>query len=109
MAAYELASAYEFCYAGAACLHLWKSRERQHRDEALWQDGLWVRAALRALLARIAVTVRMVPPVEAPGDELIDRQLAGIVAEAAESGAAVTAFGAAMPRPSRWPGDCYAR
>ncbi|WP_322755001.1 acyl-CoA dehydrogenase [Frankia sp. Cas3] len=109
IAAYELASAYELCYAGAACLHLWKSRERHHRDEPLWRDGLWVRAALRALLARLAVIVRTVPPSAAPGDELIDGRLAGVVAEAAVSGAVVTAFGAAMPQPSQWTGDCYER
>lgn len=94
MAAYELAAAYELCYAGAACLHTW-SAER-HRDEPLWDNGLWVRAALRALRARLAATLRLPAPGPEAGDDRIDDALAAHVAEAARTGAPVTPFGTPM-------------
>ncbi|MER7178205.1 acyl-CoA dehydrogenase family protein [Streptomyces hyaluromycini] len=99
MAAYELAAAYELCYAGAACLHLWCTGESGHQGEPLWEDGLWVRAALRMLLARIADVLRMPKPAAAPGDDRIDGPLSLLVAEAAQTGAAVTPFGDPMPLP----------
>jgi alkylation response protein AidB-like acyl-CoA dehydrogenase len=104
MAAYELAAAYELCYAGAACLHLWATGQDRHHGERLWEDGLWVRAALRMLLARIAGVLRTPSPVAAPGDDQIDSQLSVLIAEAARSGAVVTPFGDPMPRPSTEPG-----
>jgi alkylation response protein AidB-like acyl-CoA dehydrogenase len=100
MAAYELAAAYELCYAATACLRLWSTGEAAHRGEPLWEDGLWVRAALRALLTRIAGVLRMPAPAAAPGDDLIDDRLTRVITEAAEQGAAVTPFGEPMPRPS---------
>ncbi|MFD4504872.1 acyl-CoA dehydrogenase family protein [Streptomyces sp. NPDC058457] len=98
MAAYELAAAYELCYAGAACLHLWATGESEHAAEPLWQDGLWVRAALRALLARLAAVLRVPLPVAAPGDDRLDATLAGLIVDAANTGAPVTPFGAPAPR-----------
>jgi hypothetical protein len=93
MAGYELAAAYELCYAGAACLHLWHTGETQHRGEPLWTDGLWARAALRALLARLAGVLRMPRPAAAAGDDRIDGPLAHAITSAAESGAPLTPFG----------------
>ncbi|MEU2339198.1 acyl-CoA dehydrogenase family protein [Streptomyces sp. NPDC013172] len=104
MAAYELAAAYELCYAGAACLHLWATGEGRHRGERLWEDGLWVRAALRMLLARIADVLRIPKPAAAPGDDRIDGPLSLLIAEAAQTGAAVTPFGEPMSWPSGEPG-----
>ncbi|WP_208636156.1 hypothetical protein, partial [Amycolatopsis thailandensis] len=94
MAAYELAEAYELCYAGAACLHTW-SAER-HRDEPLWENGLWVRAALRALRARLAARLRLPVPGAEAGDDRIDDALAGHVAAAVRVGGPVTPFGTPM-------------
>jgi len=93
MPAYELAAAYELCYAGAACVHLWTACAEQHADEPLWQDGLWVRAALRALTHRMTRILRIAPPVPAPGDDELDAALTTRVAEAALHGAPVTPFG----------------
>jgi alkylation response protein AidB-like acyl-CoA dehydrogenase len=94
MAAYELAAAYELCYAGAACLHLWASDESRHTGEPLWEDGLWVRAALRALRTRLAGLLRVPWPDAVPGDDRIDSMLSRVIADAAASGAPVTPFGA---------------
>ncbi|GAB2896595.1 acyl-CoA dehydrogenase [Streptomyces deserti] len=98
MAAYEIAAAYELCYAAAACLHAWSAGRHRHDGEPLWEDGLWVRAALRALRARLATTLRTPAPAAAPGDDRIDGLLAQRVAQAARTGAPVTPFGAPMPR-----------
>ncbi|QUW84583.1 acyl-CoA dehydrogenase [Streptomyces mirabilis] len=103
MAAHELAAAYELCFAGAACLHLWQVGAEGHHGEPLWQDGLWARAALRALRTRLAEVLRTPPPSAAPGDEHIDGPLAHTVAEAALSGAPLTPFGAPMPQPFHRP------
>jgi alkylation response protein AidB-like acyl-CoA dehydrogenase len=100
MAAYELAAAYELCYAGAACLHLWAAREADHAGDPLWADGLWARAALRALRERLAVVLRTPTPDPAPGDEHLDQTLARVLTDAAETGAPVTPFGAPAPRPA---------
>jgi hypothetical protein len=109
MFAYELAAAYELCYAGAACLQLWVTcRDRNHAGR-LWEDGLWVRAALRVLLTRIADVLRSPQPVAAPGDDRIDSRLSFLVAEAAQSGAPVTPFGASMPHSPKRPGDSGGR
>ncbi|MFJ7280374.1 acyl-CoA dehydrogenase family protein [Kitasatospora sp. NPDC098663] len=97
MPAYELAAAYELCYAGAAVLHLWVHGSAGHRGEPLWQDGLWVRAALRALRTRLAAALRTPAPDPAPGDDRIDAALSRHIAEAAETGAPVTPFGAPLP------------
>lgn len=94
MAAYELAAAYELCYAGAACLHLWAADEPRHAGEPLWEDGLWVRAALRALRMRLAGLLRAPWPHAVFGDDQIDGLLSRIIADAAASGAPVTPFGA---------------
>jgi hypothetical protein len=92
-AAFDLAAAYELCYAGAACLHVWAAGLSRHQDEPLWHDGLWVRAALRALADRLAAILRIPRPPAASGDERIDGTLALLVAEAARTGAPVTPFG----------------
>ncbi|CAL9632444.1 Crotonobetainyl-CoA reductase [Streptomyces sp. enrichment culture] len=99
MAAYETAAAYELCFAAAACLHAWSAGRHRHDGEPLWEDGLWVRAALRALRARLATTLRTPAPAVAPGDDRIDDLLAQHVARAARTGAPVTPFGTPMPRP----------
>ncbi|MDQ0753017.1 alkylation response protein AidB-like acyl-CoA dehydrogenase [Streptomyces africanus] len=93
MAAYEIAAAYELCYAAAACLHAWSAGRHRQDGEPLWEDGLWVRAALRALRARLAATLRIPAPVAAPGDDRIDDLLAQRVAQAARSGGPVSPFG----------------
>ncbi|WP_330285426.1 acyl-CoA dehydrogenase family protein [Streptomyces sp. NBC_00576] len=98
MAAYEIAAAYELCYAAAACLHAWSAGRHRHDGEPLWEDGLWVRAALRALRARLAVALRSPAPVAAPGDDRINDLLAQHVARAARTGAPMTPFGAPMSR-----------
>ncbi|MGC5344675.1 acyl-CoA dehydrogenase family protein [Streptomyces sp. DT171] len=49
---FELAECYEECFAGAAVLHLWLAGSRRPARSKLWQDGLWARAALAALLGR---------------------------------------------------------
>lgn len=97
MAVYELAAAYELCYAGAACLHLWTAGQARHAGEPLWQDGLWVRAALRALQARLAGILRVPPPHEVFGDDQIDARLSRVIADAAQAGDPVTPFGAPAP------------
>jgi alkylation response protein AidB-like acyl-CoA dehydrogenase len=99
MAAYELAAAYELCYAGAACLHLWATDESRHAGEPLWADGLWVRAALRALRTRLADLLRAPGPHAVAGDDQIDGLLSRLIADAAQAGAPVTPFGA----PTRGP------
>lgn len=93
MAAYELAAAYELCLAGAACLNVWATGHGHHRREPLWEDALWLRAALRALLTRLYRTLREPEPDGTPMDLLVDTRLAGTVAEAACTGAAITPFG----------------
>jgi alkylation response protein AidB-like acyl-CoA dehydrogenase len=105
MTAYELAAAFELCYAGAACVHLWQAGEARHAGEPLWENGLWVRAALRALLARLADLLRTPLAGPAPGDALIDGPLSRIVADAALTGAPITPFGVPMPLPAERPSE----
>jgi hypothetical protein len=70
--------------------------ENQH---SLWPvfadvpDGLWVRAALRALTARIAGILRTARQAAVTGDDAIDLRLAGLVADAALNGLPITPFG----------------
>lgn len=55
-AAFETARRYTLCYAGAACLGLWTGsldRLGEGATAALWQDGLWLRAALDRILVRL--------------------------------------------------------
>ena len=55
-AAFETARRYTLCYAGAACLGLWTANADRLADgatAALWQDGLWLRAALDRILVRL--------------------------------------------------------
>lgn len=54
--AFETARRYTLCYAGAACLGLWTAnadRLSEGATAALWRDGLWLRAALERVLARL--------------------------------------------------------
>ncbi len=97
MAAYELAAAYELCFAGAAGLHLWATGADRHADDPLWTDGLWVRSALRALSASLADLLRSPRPDPEPEDDHLDELLADRIAEAARSGGPVTPFGAPLP------------
>ncbi|MFJ5309800.1 acyl-CoA dehydrogenase family protein [Streptomyces sp. NPDC088350] len=97
MAAYELAAAYELCYAGAACLWLWQTGAARHTGQPLWADGLWARSALRELRTRAAGLLRTPEPAAAPGDDDIDEALAGVVVEAATGGAGITPFGLPLP------------
>jgi len=62
----------------------------------LWEDGLWARAALRALRAGLATTLRTPAPSAAPGDDGLDGLLAEHVARAARDGGPVTPFGAPL-------------
>lgn len=89
MAGYELAGAYEVCYAAAACLHLWLGGEP---DGPLWHDAGWLRAALHALRARLAGLMRE----PAPAPESDDRGFARRIADAVATGAPVTPFGTAL-------------
>ncbi|MGI5182540.1 acyl-CoA dehydrogenase family protein [Dactylosporangium sp. CA-152071] len=93
MVAYELAAAYELGFAAAASLHLWAAGQDRHRGEPLWEDALWLRAALQALRSRIAATLRLPQPPAADDDE----RLAHVVADAARTGAPVTPFGDPVP------------
>jgi alkylation response protein AidB-like acyl-CoA dehydrogenase len=102
MAVYALAAAYELCYAGAACLQLWAGEQSRHVGEPLWEDGLWVRAALRALQARQADILRVPRPHPAYGDDQIDGLLSRAIADAAQAGAPVTPFGAPTRHSSGW-------
>jgi uncharacterized membrane protein len=96
MAAYELAAAYELCYAGAACLQLWVAHESRRRDEPLWQDAIWLRVALHAVLTRLAVVLRTPLPEPVAGD-----RLAQLVAAAAMAGGSITPFGTGESRERR--------
>ncbi|MFE9426144.1 acyl-CoA dehydrogenase family protein [Kitasatospora sp. NPDC006697] len=94
MAAYELAAAYELCYAGTACLRLWSTQAQRHAGEPLWQDGLWARAALRVLLADLADLVGTPRP---PADEQAATLLADHLLATAHSAATATPFGTPLP------------
>lgn len=98
MVGHELAAAYEWCYAGAACLLLWTAGESTHAGEPLWRDGLWIRAALREVRARLARVLRSRGPDAIPGDDELDRRLADEIANAARTGAPVTPFGTPIRR-----------
>ncbi|ROQ67124.1 alkylation response protein AidB-like acyl-CoA dehydrogenase [Streptomyces sp. 840.1] len=54
---FDLARRYTLCYAGAACLGLWLHSSGAAAGgggtAALWQDGLWLRAALGRILERL--------------------------------------------------------
>lgn len=53
---FDLARRYTLCYAGAACLGLWvhsSGATAGGSTAALWQDGLWLRAALGRILERL--------------------------------------------------------
>jgi alkylation response protein AidB-like acyl-CoA dehydrogenase len=95
ISAYELAEAYELCYAGAACVLLWEAEAARHSHEPLWADGLWPRATLRALRVRIAATLRWAPPEPTPGDAEVEFELARHTAQAAVNGDAISPFGMA--------------
>lgn len=97
MAAHELAAAYELAFAGAACLWLWTTRADHHTGEALWQDGRWVRAALRSVTLRLCRLLRTAPPDPAPGDIQLERELPLLLISAAHDGAPVSPFGTALP------------
>ncbi|MEV6816320.1 acyl-CoA dehydrogenase family protein, partial [Micromonospora sp. NPDC051296] len=47
--AFGLAERYEWCFAGAAALHLWQYNRRRVTGP-LWRDGLWLHAALARVL-----------------------------------------------------------
>jgi hypothetical protein len=96
MAAYELAAAYELCFAGAACLHLWRARAHALADEPLWRDGLWVRAALYALSGPLAELLGERRPEQSPDESRILGLLAPAIRTAAAEANAVTPFGTAL-------------
>jgi alkylation response protein AidB-like acyl-CoA dehydrogenase len=55
-AAFETARRYTLCHTAAVCLGLWTHSARLFtgtRAAPLWQDGLWLRAALGRLLERL--------------------------------------------------------
>ena len=95
MAAYELAAAYELCFAGAACLHLWTARAHARSNDALWQEGLWVRAALYTLSGPLADLLGEPRPEQSPDEHQILALLAPAIRTASASAAAVTPFGTA--------------
>jgi hypothetical protein len=80
------AQAYALCFAGAACIGLWRHNHEAAgagRTGGLWRDGLWLHAALTRLLDRLAAGgapglsgTRPTPP-----DELFDRMLAHLNAQ----------------------------
>ncbi|WP_441250995.1 acyl-CoA dehydrogenase family protein [Kitasatospora sp. McL0602] len=54
--AFETAKRYALCFAAAAALGIWRHNHRaaaQGSTAGLWQDGLWLRAALARLLTRL--------------------------------------------------------
>jgi hypothetical protein len=55
--AFETARRYTLCFAAAACLGLWAHNQRTLAGDTgagrLWQDGVWLRAALDRLLVRL--------------------------------------------------------
>ncbi|MEU8389530.1 acyl-CoA dehydrogenase family protein [Micromonospora sp. NPDC048843] len=70
--AFALAERYELVHAGAAALHLWLANPRR-RDEPLWRDGLWARAAVGHALARLGAG----GPAPDTWDQLAGHLLAG--------------------------------
>ena len=96
MAAYELAAAYELCFAGAACLHLWSARGSSRVGEPLWQDGLWVRAALYALSGPLAELLGEPRPAPSPDERRIFGRLSTVILAAAADSGPVTPFGTAL-------------
>ncbi|MER5641542.1 acyl-CoA dehydrogenase family protein [Kitasatospora sp. NPDC002227] len=55
-AAFEAARRYALCFAAAAALGIWRHNHQaaeQGRTKGLWQDGLWLRAALARVLTRL--------------------------------------------------------
>lgn len=99
-ASYELAAAYELCYVGAACLHLWATVGTSKAAEPLWADALWVRCALRAVRHRLADVLRTAAPGPVAGDDYLDARWSRAIADAALTGAPVTPFGIALPFPA---------
>ncbi|MFG2822962.1 acyl-CoA dehydrogenase family protein [Kitasatospora sp. NPDC048365] len=98
---YELAAGYELLYAAAATLRLWHATADQHEGEPLWADGLWARAALRELLARLAPLTGATPAAPAEDDRRITDLLVDAVVAAARDGAPITPFGTALPTEDR--------
>lgn len=96
MAAYELAAAYELCFAGAACLHLWSARADLRFVEPLWQDALWVRAALYALSGPLAELLGEPRPDPSPDEQRILGRLSTAILTAAADSGPVTPFGTAL-------------
>jgi alkylation response protein AidB-like acyl-CoA dehydrogenase len=97
MAAYELAAAYELCFAAAACLQLWIHGADQYRDEPLWLDAAWLRVALRVLLHRVSAVLREPAPESATADGALDDGITMVLAEAVRTGGPITPFGKAWP------------
>ncbi|MDQ1919270.1 acyl-CoA dehydrogenase family protein [Massilia pseudoviolaceinigra] len=52
-AAFDLARRYELCFAGAACVGYWLANHAANQGAPLWQDALWLEAALVRLLAQL--------------------------------------------------------
>jgi hypothetical protein len=96
MQAYELTAAYELCFAGAACLHLWSARAHQRAGEPLWRDGLWVRAALYALSGPLAELLGEQRPEPKPEERRTLGRLAPVIRAAAAEAGPVTPFGTAL-------------
>ncbi|MEV7213950.1 acyl-CoA dehydrogenase family protein [Kitasatospora cineracea] len=91
--AYELAAGYELLYAAAAALRLWHANRAGHRDEPLWQDALWIRAALRELLGRLAARLDREAPAAAADDDLLTDRMAAAVLRGVREHTPVTPFG----------------
>lgn len=51
--AFETARRYTLCFAAAACLGLWANNHAMPGTSRVWQDGVWLRAALDRLLVRL--------------------------------------------------------
>ncbi|MCM4081434.1 acyl-CoA dehydrogenase family protein [Paractinoplanes hotanensis] len=52
-AAYDLARRFELCVAGAAAVHLWLHNHDRAGADPLWEDGLWLEAALTFVLHQL--------------------------------------------------------
>ncbi|MEH1166475.1 acyl-CoA dehydrogenase [Micromonospora sp. CPCC 205539] len=49
---FELVERYEWCFAGAAAVHLWLANHERRR-EAWWHEAAWLRGALALVLERL--------------------------------------------------------
>ncbi|MGK4582326.1 hypothetical protein [Kitasatospora sp. HPMI-4] len=94
----RLAAGYEDLYAAAACLQLWSAQRTAADGQPLWEDGIWLRAALRELLLRLRGLLESAPA-DVPdhvGEALADRLVHAVRTGGPLTPFAVVAAGAAV-------------